>query len=101
MGTHNSGNGISCCAQTYNCGSQTCRSTPFSAASVFAKGLAKIRPAGPLEAAGAGGGGAVDGGGVVGGTGVAGGEGGGGCEGAASVDVEGVAVGVASSAGGW
>lgn len=82
----------------YNCRPQTCRSTPFSAARVLAKGLAKIRPAGPLEVATAGEGGTVDGGGVDGG-GVADGVVGGGCEGAASADAEGV--GVASSAGGW
>ena len=84
----------------YNCRPQTCRSTPLSAARVLAKGLAKIRPAGPLEVASPGVGGAVDGGGVDGG-GEAGGGGGGGCEGAASAGAEGVAVGVASSAGGW
>ena len=78
--------------------SQTCRSTPCSAANVLAKGLAKTRPAGPLEATGDGGGGAVEGGGVDGG-GVA--VVGGGGEGASSTGAEGVAVGVASSAGGW
>ena len=89
----------------YNCRPQTCRSTPLSAARVLAKGLAKIRPAGPLEVASPGVGGAVDGGGVDGGGeaggGEAGGGGGGSCEGAASAGAEGVAVGVASSAGDW